>query len=223
LRIFAEEHTTTGFTITDTDDNQITGYYAGAMSKSAVLGLRDTVDSPAAVIIGPNDRAAMLRLVRECREAGVRWVFDPSHQLPQLSGDDLEEGFSGAWIAIGNDYELEVIRQRTGRDAERLLELAEIVVTTYGRNGSEVRRRGGAHRVAAAPAAREVDPVGAGDAYRAGLIHALLHGASLEQAAQVASVAASFTVEQTGTVEHRFTREEFARRYEESYPESYPL
>ena len=141
LCLLPGEYTATGFSTHDLDDNHIWGFYGGAMLKAARLGLRDAVPDPEAVIVGPNSPDAMFRLVRECREAGVRWVFDPAHQLPHMTGDDLEEGSRGAWIVIGNDYELELIRERTGRDAGSLLELAEIVVTTRGREGSRIATR----------------------------------------------------------------------------------
>jgi adenosine kinase len=220
LRLLPDEYTATGYTTTDMDDNNIWGYYGGAMLKAGILGLADSVPDPQAVIVGPNAPDAMFRLVRESREAGVRWVFDPAHQLPHMTGEDLEEGSRGAWIVIGNDYELELIRQRTGRDQHALLELAEMVVTTLGREGSRIATRDGETVIPPAPAEREVDPVGAGDAYRAGLVHGLLSGMGVEQAGRVASVAAVYVVEQTGTVEHRYTREEFAERYRGAYGES---
>jgi adenosine kinase len=219
LRLLPDEYTATGFSTHDLDDNHIWGYYGGAMWKAATLGLADTVGQPEAVIIGPNAPEAMFRLVRECREAGVRWVFDPAHQLPHMSAEDLEEGSRGAWIVIGNDYELELIRQRTGRDQTALLELAEIVVTTLGREGSRIATRDGTFDIPPAPARREVDPVGAGDAYRAGLVFGLLNGGDVGRAGRLGALAATYAVEQTGTVEHRYTRDEFAARFQEAFGE----
>src|SRR4030081_2629918 len=152
LRLLPEEYTAAGFSTHDLDDNHIWGYYGGAMWKAATLGLADTVPEPEAVIVGPNAPEAMFRLVRECREAGVRWIFDPAHQLPHMSAEDLVEGSRGAWIVIGNDYELELIRQRTGRDQSGLLELAEIVVTTLGRHGSRIATRDGQSTIPPVPA-----------------------------------------------------------------------
>ncbi len=220
LRLLPHEHTATGYTTTDLEDNQITGYYGGAMLQAGMLGLADTVADPEAVIIGPNAPDAMFRLVRECREASTRWVFDPAHQLPHMTGADLEEGSRGAWIVIGNDYELELIRQRTGRDAHGLLELCEMVVTTLGRDGSRISTRDGAFVIPAAPALREVDPVGAGDAYRAGLVHGLLKGFDIERTGRIAALAATYVVEQTGTIEHRYTPEKFSQRYREAFGQS---
>jgi adenosine kinase len=220
LRLLDDEYTATGYTTTDADHNNIWGYYGGAMWRAALVGLADTVPDPEAVIVGPNAPDAMFRLVRECREAGVRWVWDPSHQLPHMSREDLEEGSRGAWIVIGNDYELELIRQRTGRDERGLLELTDMVVTTMGREGSRITTRDGETVIPPAPATEEVDPIGAGDAFRSGLVHGLLTGLDIEHAGRIAALAATYVVEQTGTVEQRYTRDEFAARYRDVYGDS---
>jgi adenosine kinase len=222
LHLLEGETTATGFTTTDLDHNQVTGYYGGAMNRAGEVGLADSRARPEAVIVGPNGPAGMSRLVGECREQGVRFVFDPAHQLPHMSKEDLEEGCRGAWILIGNDYELELIRQRTGRDVDGLLELAEIVVTTLGRQGSRIESAVGRLEIPAAPARREVDPTGAGDAYRSGLVAGLLRGLDPAQAGRIASLAAAYVVEQAGTIEHHYTLAEFGERYAGAFGEPLP-
>ena len=217
LRLLDDAISATGFTTTDMDANQLTGYYGGAMWRAGMLGLDDGPPGIDAVIVGPNDPAAMKRLVRECRERNVPFVFDPAHQLPMMDGDDVTDGISGAWIVIGNDYELELIQERTKRDTQGLLELAEIVVTTFGRQGSRITTRDGAVDVPAAPARRELDPTGAGDAYRSGLVAGLLRGLDLYSAGCVGSLAATHAVEHVGTIEHSFTREEFCARHRDAF------
>jgi len=127
LRLLPGELSATGFTTTDLDDNQLTGYYGGAMWKAAQLGLEDGPPELEAAIIGPNDPGAMKRLVGECRDRGLRFVFDPAHQLPMMAAEDVADGTRGAWIVVGNDYELELIQQRTKLDVDGLLAHAEIV------------------------------------------------------------------------------------------------
>ncbi len=217
LRLLDDEISATGFTTTDLDDNQITGYYGGAMNLAGSLGLDDTVAEPEAVIIGPNAPDEMRRLVRECRERGVPWVFDPAHQLPHLSGEDLVDGSRGAWVLIGNDYELEMIQHRTGCTMEELMELSDLVVTTLGREGSRIETGRASHSIAPAPARAEVDPTGAGDAYRSGLVAALLRGLDIPTAGAVASLAATYAVEQVGTIEHGYSHEEFAERFKGAF------
>jgi adenosine kinase len=199
LKLLDGEISATGFTTTDMDDNQLTGYYGGAMWKAAMLGLEDGPPEIAAVIVGPNDPGAMKRLVRECRERAVPFIFD------------------GAWIVIGNDYELELIQERTQRDVAGLLDLAEMVVTTLGRNGSRITTRDGSVEVPPAPAERELDPTGAGDAYRSGLVAGLLRGLDTYSAGCVASLAATHAVEHVGTIEHAYTRADFNRRHRDCF------
>jgi adenosine kinase len=222
LRLLEGELSATGFTTTDMDHNQLTGYYGGAMWRAAMLGLDDAPPAVDAVIIGPNDPGAMKRLVHECRERDVPFVFDPAHQLPMMSAEDVTDSTRGAWIVIGNDYELELIEQRTGHDVMGLLELAEIVVTTLGRQGSRIATRRGTVEIPSAAPLRETDPTGAGDAYRAGLVAGLLRGLDLEAAGRVASLAATYVVEQVGTIEHRYTHAEFSRRYNEAFGAALP-
>ena len=217
LRLLDDEISATGFTTTDLDDNQITGYYGGAMNLAGSLGLDDTVSAPEAVIIGPNAPDEMRRLVRECRERGVPWVFDPAHQLPHLSGEDLVDGSRGAWVLIGNDYELEMIQHRTGCTMKELMELSELVVTTLGREGSRIETSTSSHSIRPAPARVEVDPTGAGDAYRSGLVAGLLRGLDVPTAGAVASLAATYAVEQVGTIEHGYSHEDFDNRFEEAF------
>ncbi len=212
LRLLDGELSATGFTTTDLDDNQLTGYYGGAMWKAGMLGLDDGPPGLDAVIVGPNDPAAMKRLVNECRERNVPFIFDPAHQLPMMDGESVTDGISGAWIVIGNDYELELIQQRTKRDLDGLLELAQVVVTTLGRQGSRITTRDGSISIPAATPVREADPTGAGDAYRSGLVAGLLRGLDHATAGRVASLAATYAVEHVGTIEHHYTREEFSLR-----------
>jgi adenosine kinase len=217
LRLLEGEITATGFTTTDMDDNQLTGYYGGAMGRAGMLGVDDASPGAKALIVGPNDPTAMIRLVRECRERAMRFVFDPAHQLPRLSPEDVAEGARGAWILIGNDYELELIMQRTGHSMAELVELAEIVVTTLGREGSRIATHAATIDIPAAPARAEADPTGAGDAYRSGLVAGLLRGLELDQAGRVASLAATYAVEHVGTMEHTYTAAEFSNRFKEAF------
>src|SRR5947207_7557892 len=152
LRLLDGEMSATGFTTTDMDDNQLTGYYGGAMWKAAMLGLDDGPPDVEAVIIGPNDPGAMKRLVSECRERDVPFVFDPAHQLPMMSAEDVTDCADGAWIVVGNDYELELIQQRTKRNTEGLLELSEMVVSKLGRSVYRHATRDHSVEVPAAPA-----------------------------------------------------------------------
>ena len=222
LRLIDGEITATGFTTTDMDDNQITGYYGGAMRRAASLGLADAPPEMRAVVIGPNDPAAMMRLSAECRERRVPFVFDPAHQLPRLEAADLEAAAGGAWILIGNDYEIELVKERMRCNDDALLRHAYMVVTTLGREGSRIATRDGVTEIPAAPAEQVTDPTGAGDAYRAGLVAGLLRGLDIATSGRVASLAATYAIEQVGTAEHSYTRSQFVERYRQSFGADLP-
>ena len=182
-----------------------------------MLGLDDAPGGVAAVVIGPNDPAAMMRLCRECRERKIPFVFDPAHQLPRLDVSDLTEATEGAWILIGNDYEIELIKERMRCDHDTLMRHADMVVTTLGRDGSRITSRDGVTEIPAAPSGPVVDPTGAGDAYRAGLVAGLLRGLDVAVSGRVASLAATYAIEQVGTAEHAYSRDEFSERYRQSF------
>jgi adenosine kinase len=132
------------------------------------------------------------------------------------------DSLDGAWIVIGNDYELELIQQRAECGMDTLCDRAQMVVTTLGRHGSRITTREGSVDVPAAPAEREADPTGAGDAYRAGLVAGLLRGLELAEAGRVAALAATYAIEHVGTIEHRYTREEFCTRHRDAFGSDVP-
>jgi adenosine kinase len=218
-RVIEGDFTASCFITTDLDDNQITGFYTGAMKAAGSLSLLDLLAEGDAVIISPNDPGAMVNYPKECRERGAAWVYDPGQQIVRLSGEELLDGVSGARCVIGNDYEMAMIQEKTGRDAEALLELSETVVVTRGEQGSTIMTRDGQVDVPAAKARRVLDPTGAGDAYRAGLLRGLVRGNAPEQYGRVAALAAVYAVEEYGTQAHAYTPAEFAERYRDAFGE----
>jgi adenosine kinase len=134
-----------------------------------------------------------------------------------MDREAVMHGVSGAWIVIGNDYELQLIEERTGRDVAGLLEVAEIVVTTLGRQGSRIDTRDGGFDIPPAQARTEADPTGAGDAYRSGVVAGMLRGLDVPAAGRIASLAATYAVEQVGTIEHAYSRDEFCARHREAF------
>lgn len=214
------------FITTDIDNNQITGFYPGAMSRAGDLPL-PMGPPPALVTISPNDPAAMRRYPEECRRRGLPFLYDPGQQVVALSGGELREGLTGARLLVANDYELAVICEKTGTSLRDLLELCEAVVVTLGENGSRIHQRGqDPIEIPAVPVREAVDPTGAGDAYRGGLIKGLLGSSDearplersdWETAGRVASLTASYCVETRGTTGYHFTRESFAARFEAAF------
>src|SRR5438876_6051895 len=155
------------FCSTDVNNNQIASFYTGAMADAGQLSFR-TVRECGLAIIAPNDPGAMVQYAEECRTLGIRHIFDPGQQCARMSGDELRDGVIGATIVIVNDYELELLRQKTGLAVDEILAMAEALIVTRGEHGSSVMTRQGRTDVPAVPPDRMIDPTGVGDAYRGG-------------------------------------------------------
>jgi adenosine kinase len=204
------------FCSTDVDNNQIASFYTGAMADAGQLSFRAVSDCGLA-IIAPNDPGAMVQYAEECRALGIRFIFDPGQQCARMSGDELRDGVTGATIVIVNDYELELLRQKTGLSEDDILGMAETLIVTRGEQGSSVIKRGARADVPAVTPHRIVDPTGVGDAYRGGLMKGLALGLSYETSARLGSVAAAYALEHLGGLSHAYTWAEFRRRYEEHF------
>jgi adenosine kinase len=211
-----DKFTASFFCSTDIENNQIASFYIGAMANASELSLR-TIHEPGLVIISPNDPGAMVQYAEECRAMGVAFIFDPSQQCARLSGDDLRDGISGARLVICNDYEFELIRQKTGMDEQQLLQHASALVITRGENGCSAYESTTRIDVPAVTPHRIVDPTGVGDAFRGGLMKGIAVGRSLKECAQLGTVAATYALEHLGGQSHAYTIKEFTDRYAEHF------
>ena len=213
VREYPDEFTSSFFVSTDLDQKQIASFYMGAMGRASELSFRQMRARPDLVIIAPNDPGAMIQYVRECKELGIRYIYDPSQQIVRLSDDDLLAGIEGSFITIVNDYEFEMLRNRLKMDEAAFLKRAEVVIITRGEQGSSILARDQRYDIPPVLTARPVDPTGVGDAYRAGLIRGLALGLPWETIGRVAALAATYVIENHGPQNHQYTREEFAQRY----------
>jgi adenosine kinase len=218
VEVHPDDVTATCFITTDQADNQITGFYPGAMRHARGLSLAAAADGATLAVVAPDDPEAMLRHCREARQRGLPLVFDPSFQVIALDGEALAMAAQGAKAVILNDYEFAVFREKTGVEGEALFGLAEMWVVTFGEKGSRILLPGGESiDVPAAHASKVVDPTGAGDAYRGGFVAGMLRGADLATCGRMGSVAAVYAVESYGTQSHGYTRDAFWQRYAESF------
>ena len=204
------------FCSTDQDNNQIASFYTGAMADAGQLSFR-TVRDCGLAIIAPNDPGAMVQYAEECRTLDIPFIFDPGQQCARMSGDDLRDGVSGAAIVIVNDYELELLRQKTGMSEADILREARALVITRGEHGSTVATEDEWTDVAAVTPHRIVDPTGVGDAYRGGLMKGIVLGLPYETCARMGSVAAAYVLEHLGGLSHSYTWEEFQNRFEQHF------
>jgi len=211
-----DKFTASFFCSTDTENNQIASFYIGAMANASELSLR-TVHEPGLVVISPNDPAAMVQYAEECRAMGVPFIFDPGQQCARLSGDELRDGISGARLVICNDYEFELVRQKTGMGEADVLQQATALVITRGEDGCSVYESPSRVDIAAITPHRIVDPTGVGDAFRGGLMKGMALGKSFKESAQLGTIAATYALEHLGGQSHAYTIKEFTDRYAEHF------
>lgn len=223
IQVFEEDLTASAYIMTDRNNNQITGFHAAAMARPSTYGYPGLQPEGAIALIGPSNPDDMVRHPAFYKEKGVRYIFDPSQQLPILSGSQLESCIDGAYLLVGNDYEIQLIQSLTGRSKEELVEMTlRGLVTTYGEKGSVVTEKGAAaeRTVAAVPVSQVVDPTGAGDAHRAGLIKGILLEQSLTDCARLGATCAAYCIENHGTQTHTFSLDDFFRRHSAAFGES---
>jgi adenosine kinase len=201
------------FCSTDVDGNQIASFYTGAMANAGELSFR-TVEDCTLAIVSPNDPGAMVQYAEECRALGISYVWDPGQQCARMSGDELRDGIVGATIVICNDYEFELIRQKTGLDERGVLEHARALVVTRGERGCSIFEASRRSDVAAVAPHRIVDPTGVGDAFRGGFLKGMAHDADYVLCAQLGSVAAAYALEHLGGQSHAYSWPEFRDRFE---------
>jgi len=212
IKIIEDEFTAGAYITTDKADNQITGFNPGAMRYSSALDFDQFKASKTMVIVSPGNLEDMVSYPRACKAKGIDYIFDPGQSLPMLDARDLVQAIDGCRILICNDYELELIMSKTELDEGELLERAGAIIVTMGELGSRVYTPDGEIRIPAAKPKQVVDPTGAGDAYRGGLISGLVCGKDIEESARMGSACASFAVECYGTQSYSFTAKEFEER-----------
>jgi len=211
------------FVVTDTANNQIGSFYTGAIQygdKHSLSSVKEKIDM---VLIAPTNPRAMMKAVKECTVLQIPYLFDPAFQIAVFTPEELREGIHNAKILIGNDYEIGLIEDRLEISHDELISSVPILVTTLGSKGSIIETRTESIHVKPAHVKKDLDPTGAGDAYRAGFIAGYLRGFPLHQCGQMGSVAAAYTVELYGTQTHEFTIKEYSKRYNENYYDNLQL
>jgi adenosine kinase len=219
VKIIDGKFTASFFCSTDQANNQIASFYTGAMANAGELSFRTvpSLTKAGLVIISPNDPEAMVQYAEECSTLGIRYIWDPGQQCARMDGAQLADGVKGAFMVIVNDYELELLRQKTGMGEAEIVAATELLVITRGEHGCSVLTRQSRVEVPAVPPARIADPTGVGDAFRGGFMKGLAVGAPYGVCARMGSVAATYALEHLGGMSHAYTFEEFTARYEKHF------
>ncbi len=206
---------------TDEDMAQIASFYPGAMSEARNIKLADIVTrtgTPDLVIIGANDPEAMFLYTEECRALGLPFAADPSQQLARLSGDEIRKLIDGATYLFTNDYEWDLLLQKSGWSEAEVMNQIQLRVTTLGEKGVDLVGRDGTFvHVDVVPEIHKEDPTGIGDAFRAGFLTGRDAGLSLERSAQLASLVATLVLEAPGPQEWHWDKDAAVRRLSEAY------
>lgn len=205
------------FVNTDEDNNQIASFYTGAMAHAGKLTFAQCAPGADLTIITPNDPGAMLNYVRECKAIGLPFIYDPSQQTARISSDDIREGIDGCFLLSSNEYEFQLIQEKTGLSESDILNQVGGLVMTMGAAGSRLVIDGHEEYVPVAPTRWVAEPTGAGDAYRAGLMRGMQLGLPWGVSGRMGALAAAYVLEQYGPQNHYFTRQEFVARYRESF------
>lgn len=219
IRIIEDEFTAGAYITTDLADNQITGFNPGAMKYPSEYKFNNVVPENSMALIAPGNLQDMIEYANFYKTKDINYICDPGQSLTQWDSKRLVEWIRGSMILISNDYELEMILKITGKDRKGLLSLTKTIITTLGEKGSFISTRSGDVNIPAVKINDVVDPTGAGDAFRAGLIKGLVTGKDIETAAKIGAVVAAYAIEKYGTQEHSYTYEEFAERYNNNFGE----
>lgn len=221
VRVIEEDYTASAHIMTDKDDNQITAFHGGAMlCNDRSIGdfiQSEKADDIALGIISADCPAGMVLRSKELAERQIPFFFDPGQSLPAHTGTDLQNMVVRSMGVFVNDYELQLLMEKTGWGMDELLEQVEYVVVTFGPKGSKIFTKKKVYDIPTATPENDSDPTGAGDAYRAGFLKGILRGWSVENAAKAGAVTSVYTVEMYGTQTHLFDKKEFLARFEANF------
>jgi len=208
------------FCTTDASQNQIASFYTGAMAHAGQLSFAQHAPHAQLTIISPNDPGAMRAYVRECKALGIPYIYDPSQQTIWATPEELCEGLDGARFLSVNEYEFNLIQEKTGLTNQEIRQRTQGILLTKGAHGSEVMVNGDVYEIPAIAPHQVVDPTGAGDAFRAGFMRGMELGLSWEICGRMAALAATYVLEQAGTQNHFYTPADFVARYRQNFADA---
>lgn len=216
IKVINNSYTAQAFITTDLDDNQITAFHPGAMSFAHENKVGDAKGMKLG-IVSPDGRDGMIQHAAQFAELGVPFIFDPGQGMPMFDGKDLMNFIEQAtWVTV-NDYEMQLMQERTGKSPHELAEYVDALIVTLGGNGSHIYTKQHRHEIPCAKPQQLADPTGCGDAYRAGLLYGLLHGMDWETTGRIASLMGALKIECHGTQNHRFDRQAFDDRFNQAF------
>ena len=220
LTTVPDAFTAQAYIMTDLDDNQITSFHAGAMYQSQLNDVT-AIDNIALGIVSPDGRDGMFRHARGFASKKIPFIFDPGQAMPAFSGDEIVELIGLADYLTVNDYEAEMIAQKTGRSIESFAPGLKALIVTLGAQGSRIHTEGRSIDVPVVPATALVDPTGCGDAFRAGLLYGIAHQWSVEKACKLGSLLGSIKISERGGQNHQLSEAQLRERFVATWKEAW--
>lgn len=217
IRIVEEELTAGAYITSDTSSNQITGFNPGAMKQQSGFDFSSVDPKDCLAIVAPGNLGDMADYTAEHEKRGIYSIFDPGQSLPAWGAEALATAIRQSKMLVCNDYEMELISNTTGMSRDQVAETVDTIVVTKGGDGCDIITTAGTVSVPVVPAEDAVDPTGAGDAFRGGLIKGLIADLPIERAAQMGNVAGHYAVRVLGTQQHSFTQDEFNAKLSENF------
>jgi len=208
--------TAQAFITTDLDDNQITAFHPGAMNFSHLNSVNDA-DAIKLGIIAPDGRDGMLQHATEFHQAGIPFIFDPGQGLPMYNGEELTAFIDQADYVAVNDYEGQLLQERTGLTLEAIAKKTKALIVTLGAQGSIIYTDGKQIDIPCVKPQEIVDPTGCGDAYRAGLLYGIVNDMDWQTTGQLGSLMGAIKIAQRGGQNHQFTRDNIDQLYFENF------
>jgi adenosine kinase len=209
-------YTAQAFVTTDMDDNQITAFHPGAMGFAHQNKVSDAADV-AIGIVSPDGKDGMVQHANQFAEADIPFIFDPGQGLPMFSGEELLHFIDQASYLTVNDYEWQLIQQRTGLNESQVAERVKALIVTRGSKGSIICSGRERFDIPIAKAVEIKDPTGCGDAYRAGLLYGLMNRLDWQSTGRLAALMGAIKIETHGTQNHGPTRDEIESRFKDSF------
>lgn len=219
MKVIKDSYTGQAFITTDMDDNQITAFHPGAMSDSHLNKVSDASHVDIG-IVSPDGRDGMIEHAKQFADSDIPFMFDPGQGMPMFSGEELITFVEQATYVAVNDYESQMLQDKTGLDVKTIASMVDALIITKGGEGSEIHTGDEVITIAPAKADATQDPTGCGDAYRAGLLYGLMNDMNWKTTGQLAGLLGAIKIAHLGTQNHQFDLDKIERLYQQSYGES---